>query len=98
MPYVYIQYDVLSSSGYTFHGSAKNSIHIVTSLWLDCQGIIGQILVGGRKSFAPLPDLPNLLVCTLDSFIREKMELYLDFPITSPHLDIATQGGVIIRP
>jgi hypothetical protein len=98
MPYVYIQYDVLHSSGYTFHGSAKNSIHIETSLWLDCQGIIGQILAGGRKSFAPLSDPPSLLMCTLDSFIREKMELYLDFPITSPHLDGATWGGgVIIR-
>jgi hypothetical protein len=46
-----------------------------------------------RKSFAPLADPPSLLMYTLDSFIREKMELYLDFPITSPHLDIATQGG-----
>jgi len=47
----------------------------------------------GRKSFAPLPGPPSLLMCTLDYFIRDKMELYLDFPITSSHLDIATQGG-----
>jgi hypothetical protein len=46
-----------------------------------------------RKSFAPLPDPPNLLMCTLDSFIREKLELYLDFPITTLHLDISTQEG-----